>query len=53
MKNKYKLESEVFLGKFNAKTDYFTHTEWVKAKEGFGCVVFIFIAVSVWFLVRI
>lgn len=38
-----------YIGKFNAKTDWFTHTEWVKAKEDFGCVV-ILIAVSVWFL---
>lgn len=41
------------IGYFDANKDYFTHTEWVKAKEGFGCVVFIFIAVSIWFLVII
>lgn len=53
MKRKYQLESEVFLGQFDANKDYFTHTEWVKAGTGFGFVLGVFVSICIWFLMKI
>lgn len=41
------------IGYFDSKTDWFTHTEWVKAGTGFGFLLGVLFAVSVWFLIKI
>lgn len=38
------------VGEFDANKDWFTHTEWVKAGTGFGFLMGIVFAVSIWFL---
>ena len=38
------------IGEFDATKQYFTHTEWVKAGTGFGFLMGVLFAVSVWFL---